>query len=65
MRIWYSSGVFRLIPANPDDGSSVPPVSTRSSISGVTIADGNASGGFGSFGDGGAIDSNRRTNALE
>jgi hypothetical protein len=28
------------------------------SISGVTIANGNASGGFGSFGDGGAIDSN-------
>ena len=28
------------------------------SISGLTIADGNAAGGFGSFGDGGAIDSN-------
>ena len=36
-----------------------PPGFTPSTlrISGLTIADGNASGGFGSFGDGGAIDS--------
>ena len=42
-------------PSNP-----APPGFTPNtlSISGVTIADGNAGGGFGSFGDGGAIDNN-------